>query len=257
MTYIPFVNVIEGLGLQKGDVVLVASDLLRLTIEAYRHGEKVDGNLFIDKLQSIIGESGTLLFPTYNWDFCNGTAFDYRNTPSKTGALSNLALKRADFSRTKHPIYSFAVWGKDRDYLCGLNNTSSFGHDSPFAYLHQQKAKMLVIGLDYSRSFTFVHYVEELEKVDYRYLKNFTGPYIDAAGYEEERTYSMYVRDIERGVVNVFLQPLIDRLEQERASSFYEINKVPIYMIDLETAFRVIQDEIRNNGARNLYKLEK
>ena len=44
--------------------------------------------------------------------FCEGKDFDYKKTQSKCGLLSNIALKRDDFLRTKNPIYSFAVTGK-------------------------------------------------------------------------------------------------------------------------------------------------
>jgi hypothetical protein len=38
-------------------------------------------------------------------------------------------------------------------------------------------------------------------KVDYRYFKDFSGIYEDLTGVKSERTYSLYVRNIERGVV--------------------------------------------------------
>ena len=55
-------------------------------------------------------EKRNILFPTFNWDFCKGKSFNYNNTRSMTGSLSNVALKRPDFKRSKNPIYSFAVW---------------------------------------------------------------------------------------------------------------------------------------------------
>jgi len=59
--------------------------------------------------------------------------------------------------------------------LLSFTNESSFGSDSPFAYLHREKGKMLMIGVDYQSSFTFVHYVEECRQVNYRYIKTFNG----------------------------------------------------------------------------------
>lgn len=253
MKYIPFGEILDQLDLKQGDTVLVGSDILRLMVAAHRNGEKVDGNLMIDSLQRIVGESGTLLFPTFNWDFCNGTPFDVRNTPSKTGSLSALALKQPEFKRTQHPIYSFAVWGQDQERLCAMDNISAFGEDSPFAYLLKKKATMLLIGLHYSQGFTFVHYVEELEKVDYRYRKQFSGVYVDEQGNEEQRTYEMYVRDLERGVHSIFPDEFSERLESTGASELHVINGVTIYQIDLEKSFAIIQEEIRSNGAKLLY----
>ena len=63
--------------------------------------------------------------------------FDYKKTPSNCGSLSNIALQRSDFKRTKHPIHSFAVFGKHKNYLCNLENKSSWGEDSPFKFLYK------------------------------------------------------------------------------------------------------------------------
>ena len=121
-------EIIEAFEIKKGDVVFISSDILRMLCLGIELNCPVDLNHFIDLLTDKIGPTGTLLFPTYNWDFCKGKTFDYYKTPSKTGSLGNVALKHAGFKRTRHPIYSFAVWGKDQDYLCSLKNVHSFGN---------------------------------------------------------------------------------------------------------------------------------
>ena len=119
------------------------------------------------------------MLPAFNWDFCKGKDFDYHKTKSRTGSLSNIALKRKDFARTKNPIYSFAVTGKNTDYICNLNHKSCFGLDSPFGYLIQNHGKNLFIGMDYKDGFAFDHVAEEAVGVNYRYFKNFSGFYSD------------------------------------------------------------------------------
>ncbi|RUL54196.1 AAC(3) family N-acetyltransferase [Lysinibacillus antri] len=252
MSYILFKEIINNTGVETGDILLIGSDVTLLAYEALRNGEKFNANVFIDSIIEKLGQNGTLLFPTFNWDFCNGSTFDYNNTPSKVGALTNTALKRSDFKRTKHPIYSFAVWGKDQEYLCNLNNISSFGSDSPFAYLHEQKAKMLIMGLDYQKSFTFVHYVEEMVKASYRYQKNFTAPYINENGRKQERTYSMYVRNMYPEAIT-HLNPIGEELEKQGASCHLAINTVDFYLIDLAQAYSIIKYDIEHNGAKKLH----
>ena len=41
-----------------------------------------DTNQIIDTIVDKIGKTGTLLLPTYNWDFCTGLRFDYFNSKS-------------------------------------------------------------------------------------------------------------------------------------------------------------------------------
>lgn len=253
-SYLPYLKTIDYLGIEKGDTILVASDIRILGLEAMRHKEKFNLNDLIVAFIEKIGDEGTLLFPTYNWDFCSGIEFNYKETPSKTGSLSSAALRRDDFIRTKHPIYSFAVTGKDAYYLSNLNNKSAFGVDSPFAYLYEKKAKMVMLGVDYQQSFTYVHFVEEQEKVPYRYLKQFNADYKDHNGKIHQETYSMYVRDLEKGVITR-VNPIGEVMERLGASDHKVMNKVDFHVIDLEKAYHIIQDDIRNNKARNLYTL--
>ena len=93
-----------------------------------------------------------------------------------TGAINIVTSK--DFKRTKHPIHSFAVFGKHKNYLCNLENKSSWGEDSPFKFLYKN-AKNLFIGIDYKNGFTMDHYFEQLTNVKYRYHKDFKSTYID------------------------------------------------------------------------------
>ncbi|MEC1743429.1 AAC(3) family N-acetyltransferase [Schinkia azotoformans] len=252
MSYIRLNEIFQKIEIGAGDILLIGSDITLLALESLRNGEKFNADNFIDCIIEKVGDNGTIMFPTYNWDFCKGVGFDYNKTLSKTGALTTAVLKRKDFKRTKHPIYSFAVWGKDQQYLCNLENVSSFGGDSPFGYLHKQNAKMLIIGLDYQRSFTFVHHVEEMENAPYRYHKNFTAPYINEDGIEEVRTYSMYVRNLEPEVFTQ-INPIGNELERQGASYHFVINTVDFYLIDLARAYRIIKDDIVFNGGKRLH----
>ena len=63
-------DLVAELPLERGDRVLVASDVTTLCWEALQQGKKFDLDRLIDLLQKKIGPEGTLLFPTYNWAFC-------------------------------------------------------------------------------------------------------------------------------------------------------------------------------------------
>jgi len=249
--YIPFSTLIEELGIKKGDILLVSSDISNLLKKLEHHENIFDPNYIIDKLQEIVGSDGTLLFPTYNWDFCCGLAFDYYNTPSMTGSLSGAALKRKDFKRTRHPIYSFAIWGKYQDLLYSMNNTDSFGIDSPFDFLYKHHGKNLIIDVDYQSCFTFVHYVEERVSVAYRYIKNFSAEYIDEQSKKEEKQFSMYVRNLEMET-EVNINPIGEVFEDRGIAIKKQINNIPFIIVDLYHAFDVIKEDIINNSSKKL-----
>lgn len=257
--YISFEQVINQIeGIEKGDIVYVVSDILALSLAARENKEKFDIQKFIDTILEKVGEEGTVLIPTFNWGFCKGETFDKRKTVSKTGAIGNAAIKRADFKRTKHPIYSFMVWGKDMDYLADMDYQEGFGPESIFGYMHEKKAKALVIGLHTLAGLTFIHYVEQCVGVPFRYSKAFTAKYIDENGQEEEKTYCMYVRDLIKDpqYVDEF-RPLGDILEKLNVSTTQYINGVEFHIVDLVTTFEITKIEILFNDSRNLYVYNK
>ena len=250
--YIPLHDYAKAMGVKKGDVVFISSDSRVLLFDAMKNKASIDLNPFIDGMIEAVGKEGTILFPTYNWDFCSGKTFDYKKTACKTGSLGTFALKRKDFRRTKHPIYSFAVYGKDSDYLVNMNNTDSFGLDSPFAYMKEKNAVNYVIDVSLMHSFTFVHFAEEHSGfVKHRYIKNFTADYIDENGKCEKRTYSMFVRDL-----NMNVQTLIDPIEEDfvarGAGRRFTVNHSSILRVEMGKAYPILIDDIINNNSRKL-----
>ena len=231
---------------------MVSSDIVRLFFSAMKNDEKPNVGGFLNSLIEKVGHSGTLIIPTFNWDFCSGKVFDYHNTPSKTGSLGTIALRDKRFLRTQHPIYSFAVYGQDQKLLFGMNNKSAYGNDSPFAYMDQIKAKNLIIDVELTNCFTFVHYVEQSSgTIKYRYLKNFSAPYIDNNGDTTVRKYSLLVRDLELDVVTDF-RPIEEELKDRGAIQEETINGVPIKMVNLHACVPPILNDITNNNSRKI-----
>ena len=78
--YISYKEIPSHLGLRRGGVVFVSSDITNLGLNCMEHGEKFSTNALIDAFLDTIGPNGTLIFPTYNWGFCQGKTFDYHKT---------------------------------------------------------------------------------------------------------------------------------------------------------------------------------
>lgn len=55
--------------IKKGDFLYVVSDVLELAKVCREEGHKFDANELIDKLQQLVGREGTIVFPTFNWDY--------------------------------------------------------------------------------------------------------------------------------------------------------------------------------------------
>ena len=254
-SYIPCAEIVSHLRIDSGDLLLVGSDVLQLALSARHAGDKFDPNQFIDDLLAALGPSGTLLLPTFNFDFCSGQTYDVRNSSTAMGTLPRICLQRPDFRRTQHPIHSFAVAGRFQSEICSLSNNSSFGVGSPFEFLHENDGQMLIIGLPIQGSFTFAHFVEELENAPFRYRKEFSGSYVDAAGNRDERTYSMFVRDLENGVVSD-LTPLEQQLLDANILRETKINGVGFKHLRLSDSYQIIARDIQENAGRSLHRLE-
>ena len=251
--YISYLDIPRHWGLRRGDAVLLSSYISRILLNCKEHGERFNPNLFFDSILDVIGEEGTLLIPTYSWDFCHQTAFDYKKTKSQVGVLGDQALRNPKFQRTRHPLYSFAVAGKDQQLLCDMNNVSSFGSDSPFAYLERVHAKQVMMDVEYDQlwGFTYVHYVEEkvVDKIPYRFLKTFEAPYIDENGETTIRHYSMLVRNLDMEVVNE-LPPMAEALVMKGILKSNLINGINYGVVDLNASTEVIMQDILENKSR-------
>ncbi len=251
-----FINCLTELGIKKGDILYVSSDIKTLLFNmATEYGIKSKSGRnealheLINTFQSAVGCEGTLLFPVFSWDWCRGKGFDIKNTKSEVGTLQNWVLEnRNDFTRTHHPIYSFMVWGKDADYLCSLDNQDAWSHKSPFYFLQTHEGKQLLFNIESYQGLTFGHYIEQEISVPYRHPKYFFGKYVDENGVEETRMYSMYVRDMDfESGCGIHNDWLIDNGVAKRM--IWEDNAMTI--VDLPKSYPLIKDDMIKNRGKN------
>ena len=204
-------------GVEQGDIVLVHSDS---TVVREITGLKWAAvlNLLKDCFLNVLGESGTLIVPTFNWDFCNGKPYVHEKTRSQVGMFTNNVLFDDLSIRSFHPIYSFVGIGpKTKDVFSNISK-SSFGDNSVFHKLHQINTKIVFFNISFEDC-TFIHYVEQCKGVSYRFLKHFTGEVtVDNKKYID--TYDFYARYLDRNI-----EPYFERLNS-KLSSINKMNKV-------------------------------
>ncbi len=210
-------------GLNEGDTVLLHSSLKQTFRSFLRKGVRLSENMILDSFLKALGSKGTLLLPLFNFDFPKGVPFDIRTSPSQMGILTEAGRLHPKAVRTGHPIYSFAVIGHNSDKFLGMDNYSGYGNDSPFNMLMQLKGKIAVLGLPDQDSMTFYHYVEEMNQVPYRYMKEFTGKYTDYKGQCRTKTYGLFVRNLEKGV-STHVNPMGELLWENSIYTGYRPN---------------------------------
>ena len=179
------------IGLQKGNVVYIASSLASLGLM----DNPVDDTLWA--LREVVGNEGTLIMPTFNFGFCQGDVFDRENTPSSCGVLSEAFRQLPDAFRTWSPAYhSVSVVGAKAQEISEIVSITSFGRDSVFQYLHDIDCKQLLIGCGYEDGVAHFHWLEELHEVPYRYWKKFEGEVV-LDGKAIHRSFFMFARRLE------------------------------------------------------------
>jgi aminoglycoside N3'-acetyltransferase len=188
-------------GLSSGDVVLIHSSMKRAFRYLTANGYEANPAFIIDSLIDTVGKKGTILFPLFNFDFPDNQQFSMKSTPSQMGTITEYARLNYEGYRTGHPIYSFYALGFCAVEFKNINNKSGYGSDSPFAKLIELNGKIASVDLSDQNSMTMYHFAEEAMRVDYRYFKEFSGTYEDLLGIESQKTYSLFVRDLEKGVI--------------------------------------------------------
>ncbi len=249
LTFDNLVEEFRAIGINAGDTLMVHS--------SYKSFGGVDGGpqTVIDALLDVLGEEGTLIMPAFNFDFCKGEPWDVRNTPSHMGIITELVRQDPRSLRVFHPIYSFSIIGKRAEFLTKERYKSSYERNSLFGKLRQIDGKIMVIGLSYNDSMTFFHHVEELEGVDYRYLKTFTGMVTDENGHTYEDSFQMLVRDIDQGV-ETMVDPMGNLAEENGIIKSRTIGEAAVKLMKANDIYEFAAREMRVNP-RLLYEIKK
>lgn len=239
-------------GLQEGDIVLVHSSLRRTLQTWAEQGADINPQIVLQSFLEALGPEGTLLLPLFNFDFTTGVPFDIRTSPSHMGALTEASRLHPEAVRTGHPIYSFAVIGALSERFRGVDNFSGYGADSPFGILCELDGKIAVLDLDDQNSMTFYHHIEEMHNVPYRYHKTFTGQYTNARGVTEVRTYGLFVRDLEKGVLT-HVNPTGGLLWEHGLYSGFRPGEGPgLRVVSARKMFGFVSEIIRSGRAEGL-----
>src|SRR5215216_4658671 len=245
-------RLLEGfrdLGVEEGDTLLVHS--------SYKSLGAVDGGpqIVINALETALGPEGTLIMPTFNFDFTKGQPWDVRSTPSKMGILTELVRTDPRAKRVFHPFYSFAILGKHAEMLGSLRYKSSYERNSVFGKLRELDGKIMVIGLSYTNSMTFFHHIEQMEGVDYRFLKQFAGEVTDEDGNTYTDTFEMLVRDIDKGVITE-VNPMGELMERAGVITSAKIGEADVKLMKANEVYEFTAREMKRDP-NLLYYVEK
>jgi aminoglycoside 3-N-acetyltransferase len=157
---------VKQLRLIEGDTVFIHSSVDQLNL-TFSYGR------ILPLVRSVIGESGTMLFPTYpklgSYEFLSrGETFDVRRTPSFMGILTEFARRQRDAVRSLHPVKSVAAIGRLARELTATHQQSPYPFDicSPYRKIIEHGGKIVGFGVSTARM-SFVHCADDALKDDF------------------------------------------------------------------------------------------
>lgn len=164
-------NYIETLGINKGDIIIIHSDMNKLN----RFGKTCEE--IITYLFGLVGKEGTLVmpaFPYYKDKKSNGKPlfneideeirkYDPKRTYSWTGMLPNIMCTYQDAVRSAFPNNSLVAMGKDASAMMEHNLKGIYPHGkySAWEYCVKHNARVLLLGVTAAKSFTGRHLAED------------------------------------------------------------------------------------------------
>lgn len=123
-----------------------------------------------------------LLVPTFTYSFCNNEDYNVKSSRTSMGAFNEYLRKKEGRYRTLDPLLSISVPLKWKNFFQDLGE-HSLGADSGLDRIHQMDGvKILFFGARLGECFTYVHYVEKMVNVPYRFDMPFSGFIIDETG---------------------------------------------------------------------------
>lgn len=138
---------------------------------------------------------GTLIMPSYTFSFCNGEVFDRQKSISPMGALNEYFRLNHGWLRSCDPLMSNILYGSELGLLTNIGK-ESVGKESTFDLMTNlgMKVKFLFFGTRIHECFTYMHYLEAIRGVEYRYRFPFSGLIVDGARRYDD-TYNLFIRD--------------------------------------------------------------
>lgn len=162
-----FTNILtDKLGLSSGDVVYMHSSIDRLNLKFpfYR---------ILPLIQKVIGDKGTLLFPTYpnrsplsSYEYLRaGNVFDVKHTPSYTGILTEFGRRHPRAVRSLHPTKSVCAIGPLAEELTSTHQQSPYPYDRPSPYYKLVECNSKIVGIGvWTEYLSFVYCIDDAMK---------------------------------------------------------------------------------------------
>ena len=124
------------------------------------------------------------------------------------------------------------------------NINDCFGENTVFDIFRKLKGKIICLGCSFDRA-TFVHHVEQMHNVNYRFLKKFNGNILVKNRIKKFNT-TCYVRKLKKNYLTS-LNLLKKRTLNKKELFVTNIGKLPFFTISSEKFYNTSCDMLKKN----------
>ena len=215
-------------------------------ISSQLQGKYLDKKLktTFDLIIKYLNPNGTLLVPTFTTSFTQKGKFDVIKSKSEIGIFSENFRKIKDVQRSFHPIFSFAIIGKNKKQFLNSNMEDCFGAGTFFDLLFKKNAKILCFGCGFNE-ITFTLFVEQALGVKYRYFKYFKGEKtLKKKKFKTKVRY--FVRDLKKKTdLDLFL--LKEQMKKGKKIKTTSLGRIALHSVETKDFFREIRLLLNKN----------
>lgn len=149
----------------------------------------------LGELLKVIDNLGvkTVCMPTFTFSFCNGIGYNPDTSSSRMGILNEFFRKQEGVIRSVDPLMSVALKGADTDLVRKIGHESCGANSTYDMLRHRDNVKFLFLGPKIGECMTYMHYLEWLYGVEYRYDRTFRGE-VTIDGQTKEEEYTLFCR---------------------------------------------------------------
>ena len=207
-------QVLMAIGAADCETLFIHSDVLfGMPGEGFRRKE------YLRILYEIVASLGVsnIVVPTFTYSFCNNEDFNVLKSKTSMGAFNEYVRNLDGRYRTHDPLLSLSVPIKLKPFFKQYEGIHSLGEYSGMdAIHHMDGVKFLFLGAEMADSFTYVHYVEKMLEVPYRFDMPFDGNIVFENGIKEKRRQYIHTQ-----CYGVKLPPKYDYFENEMVERGY------------------------------------
>jgi|694.fasta_scaffold134757_3 aminoglycoside 3-N-acetyltransferase len=227
----------------KEEFIIIHSDVVGLAFN----------NFSLAKLWDLIfyglGANKTYIFPTFT--FTRNKIWNYYQSKSETGILSEFFRKNISTKRTIHPVHSVSIFGKNANEIIDHNSESSFGKGSVWEWMCNNKDVCnLSLGVKLEGGATICHFPEEFVGVNYREFVHIKDKILGPGKKIIKRKFTYYGRKINRNGegLNNWSNCEKDLLKSKILKrKFFLRDKYPISIMNANMASEFIISKLKKN----------